>query len=438
MNPTFAFESGVLRISAPSADMRLQWRPNPIAEHRLPHGKWAAFRPEFRILAPESPVEATHGSAEQREALAAKGEAFQAFRTEIPPATVGVAEAFGCCQWALMLLAGECQAGLDLARSNPVLAYALANNEHLRSTPSVAAVFQAVRYCHRKQRQILKWLGFPESEAAVKVMKKVPPAIAHPSLIRLLRQAVAVPEILKRMGHLPVINRGIVFLLHNPALAALASPALLHEVAGAKNELDEAPTADLLLDIHRMAAEMRTTADLQPFGTRRQVRECYDRVFTLYHNAQRRLLLEAQQEVALRTMRQRERSQAAEEGMERMRLLAEGKREKARRRDQVPFAPPPIPGTKTIIPLLKGQDLKEEAEAQKNCLGTNLSYRNQVMDGAIYIYRVMAPERCTLAIARCAGNSWRIAELKGFRNSQVSPAARAHVIAWLSAHQVSL
>jgi len=112
MKPTFAFEKGVLQISTPGTDMRIRWQPTPLAEHRLPHGKWTPFRPEFRILAPESPTPALPDSPGDRQAAIAKQEAFRAFRSEIPPTINEVTESFGSCQWPLMLLAGECQAGL--------------------------------------------------------------------------------------------------------------------------------------------------------------------------------------------------------------------------------------------------------------------------------------------------------------------------------------
>lgn len=470
MKPTYSFDKGLLHIATPGTEMRLRWKPTPFAEHRLHRGRWMSFRPEFRILAPKSPTPALPDNPEDRKTALEKQEAFRAFRPEVPAAVAELAERFGSCQWPLMLLAAECPAGLDLARSNPVLAYALANNEHFRATPADAAAFQAVRYCHRKQRQILKWLGFPDSEAMVRVVRKIPATVAYPSLLRMLRSAVIDPDTLKRMGHLPVINRGIVFLLSDRTLRGLATPALLHEISTAENELDQAPIADLMMDIHLMATEIQATDKLRPFASRRRVRECYDQLYTVHDDAlehirledermeqvriaraeERRRIQRVQEEQRKKAARVRatQRQQAQQAQQERDRLQAEEwerqerrraveRMEKARRLRFAPFPPPPIPGTKEIVPLTCSHALMDEGRAQQNCLGNNDEYADRVRNGTLYIYRVLAPQRATLAIAR-SGGSWRVSELKCRRNYLASGSTWDHIHAWLSAHQISL
>jgi hypothetical protein len=256
------------------------------------------------------------------------------------------------------------------------------------------------------------------------------------------------------MGHLPVINRGIIYLLSNTGTSPLASSGLLHEIASSPDEVEEAPTADLLMDIHRMTTEMQTLGELRPFTSRRQVRECYDRVYVQYPERKEQLRLEAERLAIARAIqidlarplleeagRTARRGFARRAAANRVEHAGGGQRDSRKREpssSSPPFPPPPISGTETIIPLTSTQALWEEGRRQRNCLRSNLSYVDKVLNGTLYIYRVLDPERCTLAISRKYRNSWGISELKGLSNWSVKTATREHIKAWLSANQVSL
>lgn len=436
--PTFSFSDGMLQISTIPSDMRLKWNPSPVGEERRHNGRWEAFRPEFRLLAPEVANPDDGADEDDQRFLAAKRDAFVAFRAEIPVDMAAAVEAFTSHQWALLMLLHGSKSGMDLVRSNPVLAYAVANNEHFRPTPLDAATYQAVRYSHKKQRVIVGWLGFPATEAMVRIIRRVPAKCASPGLLRTLRSVASDPDAVKLLGHVGTVNRGVIWLLSSPGQARLVTPALLREVSESSEEMDEAPTADLLMDSIRMAGEMKTTVVVRPLSSRRRVRECYDRITAAYRDAAVRQRLEAEQ------LEERQR-QAAEAYRERLRQAAEQNRRylaNAEREEKMlesaPFPPPPIPGTKYIIPLTTRAALSVEGHEQSNCVGGHSDYVRGILKGWTYLYAVMRPQRHTLSIVKHGPNCWRIGELKRARNWSATPETRAFVEAWLNARQVSL
>jgi hypothetical protein len=411
-----------------AAGIRLQWAPQPLAEQRLAHGRWEVFVPEFRILAATTPTPAA--SDGQSELLRLKQEAFGAFRGSLPPDLAGAVERFKSHQWALLVLAHEAQSGSDLLRSNPVLAFALANNAFLQNRPMAAAAFQAVRYSHRKQREILKWLGFPATDAMVRLLHKIPREITHPGLLRKLRQAVALPDGIKGFSHLPALNAGVIYLACYPAMSALVTPKLIQEVAGTEDEQDAAPTADALQEIVILAKEMNILATVRPFSACRKVYEAHERMIV-----EHRTFMDQQAERAAEAARQV--VAAHQRAVRRARIEAAAVR--AREEAAVgTFPPPPTPGTDTIIPLTSFAALKEESKLQGNCVGRTTRYAACVVQGTHYIYRVLAPAHHTLCIGRRGHSLWVIEEFKGHRNARAQETARKMVQAWLYSHQVSL
>ena len=423
INLTYGFDAGVLHIGTPQGEMRLQWVPEPDAQHRLPHGRWQAFSPEFRIVAPP-PAEITDARGA---ALDAKHAAFRAFRESLPETWATAVKPFQSHQWALMRLIHDSTAGMDLVKANPQLAYALANNDIIRLTPTHAAAFQAVRYSHRKQRDILGWLGLPATEAMVRLIRKIPPSIAHPTLFRKLRAEGVSVEILKQCAHFRVINTGLIYLAGHPQLAALTTSGLLHEVAEAEDETNDAPTATMLNDIVVLSRAMERTDMLRPYTTRRRIEAAVEHLNADYGDPVERERIRAQ----------RERAGAARE-----RTVAEERwareQERTKRLKTQPFPDPPIPGTPDILPLTCLADLREESEAQQNCIGKGFAYAEKIAAGRLYAYRVLAPARLTLAIQKRGENCWGISDIKGYRNAEPAPKVVSAVQQWLESHQASL
>jgi len=295
----------------------------------------------------------------------------------------------------------------DLAESNAVLFWCLANNDQFRRPYGLASpAVYAQHHVLKKQREILEWLGFPASESVVKVMRKIIPEAITTLDARLLRQAVWEPLAARFLAHLRAINSGVLGLVCNLKLLPFVTPQLLAEVAQADAEKIRQPTADLLIDAMYLMVLSQFRLAVPHFPSMDSVREFHKQV-----------------------MAESRRKSAAGK----RRSLARAKQKRVRKPQVLP--PPPIPGTQDIIPLTTKEDLRAEGKEQNNCVG---SYARKVRGGTIYIYKVLNPERATLAITVGSDGFWRRAELQCTGNQPVSCLTETKVDEWLATHSLSV
>jgi len=421
---SFSYCDGELRVVAPLATYRLRWLPEAKAEELLvAPDRWKACWPDFRLLKPAADSDDEDSDSGDNASRAA---AFSAFRAEILPAVVSAVERFSSHQWPMLEMLAKQPLSIDLATSNPALAFALANNNAFRRTRIDAAGFQAAAYSLRKQRWILEWLGFPGTAAMVKLFKRIPPQAVSPSLLRRLRNAVeASPGIIDMLAHIRPLNEAVLGLAVNMQLRDLISPELLLEVAQTDYDEGEMTPGDIVLSGMATLNEIQSLRRLtSPFTSLAQV-----------HRFQQKVDAEYQQYLVA----QEAARQAAQEALERQQEQQRVRRASARKaRAQAvarSFPPPPIPGTVTIIPLASRGELQEEGWQQSNCVAT---YATRVLSGDCYIYRVTAPERATLSIVYRADGCWRRSELKGHRNRAVRAETIRVVDAWLRKYRVSV
>ena len=429
--PVFSFSNGILRVDIPLAKMRLQWRPKPQAEElAIGRRQWAPFFPEFRLLRPPQAADRKPGyvlelpvDESATEVAEQKAMAYAAFRAEIEPEIVRIVEPFGSRQWSLMTLMHDEPWAMDLAVGNPVLAYALANSNEFRRSPPAAAAIQARWYCHRKQRELLEWLGFPASEAVAKVIRKIPPESASPSILRRLNNALkADKRVLEYLSHLPVVNIAVLELVTIPKYLDLITPKLLMEVAGKPGE---ASIGDMINGGMVILEQIVSPRKIKPLESVKQAcrfREMADAEYQAHLHRQE--------------MARQEAKRLAEQERHRQRMVFQEKeRERNRQLALRPYPSPPVPGTKDIIPLTSAAQLEDEGWAQGNCVAT---YLWRVLAGSTYIYQVMAPERATLAIVRGADGCWFRAELNGDGNRKVKATTRQMVDMWLEGVRLSV
>jgi len=90
--------------------------------------------------------------------------------------------------------------------------------------------------------------------------------------------------------------------------------------------------------------------------------------------------------------------------------------------------PPPLPGTDSIQPIDSVSELLLEGRTMHHCAG---SYIDDVRNGTCYIYRVMEPERATLAIWPGTSVPWVLGELRSYCNSRPGMDVRRQVQEWL-------
>jgi hypothetical protein len=334
---------------------------------------WEKFTPCFRLLRPRNapadrgPVDelGPEGVASKRvDPALEKLSAFTNFRYSIPPGVVSATEGFGSRQMALLRVCVKREQAADLLKQNPALGFSLAH--HLRFRPSESEPVElAARVSKMKQREIARWLGFPESQAWVNILAKIPAAVVSLESVLALRQGAKRPEVEKPLCHLQSINAGAVALVLNERVSHLVTPNLLQEVASTPEEKEIAHTARRIENILDLREQMGTEEDAGAFRSREQVRR-----------------------VELETV---------EDHLRYLKRIS-GYKE---------FGEPPLMNT---------AHLEEEGRMQHNCVG---GHGPLIEGGDCYVYRVTSPERATLSIEKCPDGCWRIQELLLARNEPV-------------------
>jgi hypothetical protein len=393
----FKEDSGKLyRFAAKSIEVMVAW-PNPKAWRKTKEQPfWIRFRPEIKI--PSYNVE----DAIQRHAspLEENGQLLLSFLrvqyypqkmqlrwySTIPPDIRQLLAPYQSRQWHLLsFLARGGTGAAELVAMNPALAFALASNWVFHK-PDVQQPLRAARALVKKrQRDALAWLGFPGTEAARKVLAKIIPESVSISCLLYLRDAMADNTMFKAMSHLPRLNTGVLRMVTDPQLFPFTTPALLEEIALYRKENLRSESAYLLSDSKRMYEQLYPNATCFPVIRRRKALQGF-------HD----MLVDEMAHADIDT--------------------------------RVVFPPPPIEGTDTIIPITNAEDLVTEGRMQHHCIA---SYINQVAwHKKLYVYRVLKPERATLAVVR-KHDAWHIHDLKLACNAKPSGETYHVVMRWL-------
>lgn len=346
-------------------------------------------------------------------------------------------------QWPMLEFAQNHKPFRDILQSNPVLAYVMACNDEFRNTTPDFAARRAIGYSERKQREIVALLGFPATESTVKLFRLLLPEAVNPPTLRLLRRALPFTgKLAKIIAHADKINAGVLAFLIYPVLRDRLTSRLLREIAATPEEMASAKTADLVLDTLRMGEGIRQWKGLPELTSRARAKEVHDCTL-LEHLADQERLRREREERAAR-QRELERQEEARRrrilheryilAREEARIARERLTERLKSSKLLPgevFPDPPIPGTSTIVPILSVPDLTIEGIEQQNCAASRAS---EIRRGRQYIYRVLSPQRATLAMTR-GKRGWALTELKLKANAPASKQTFAAVQQWLEEHQ---
>lgn len=352
---------------------------------------WTACLPERPWLGHLAPPEESSALSHAPTGVPAwdpGGQAIQRFFEGFPRSVCTLVAPFADRHWHLLRwLARAGPAAEDLCASNPALAYMVASSwefgtAHERRVRQPAPVMLA----YRKQRSILGWLGFPPAEAVRHIVRKIAPPVVSVQQLVALRPALYQPETVKKLCHVPRINPDILQLASEQGIRWV-TPRVLDEICRAGDDR-ETTTARMLADTLRMWRQVRRGEQPPLFHSLKRIRELHD---------------ELAQEFA--------RWRPEEEG------------------HGADLPAPPFAGTKTIVPITSKWMLRQEGRVQHNCVA---SYVSQVARGRVAIYRVLEPERATLSLVRSRGR-WRLQQLKGPCNANVTPATREAVRQWFEA-----
>lgn len=413
--PTDVFEQGQLCLFRDSTEMRLTAWPVPRAVRR--HGRegpWEPFLPDFRVVHPYRPRKPRGARRENGDQLAfdffdqtiqprpaepltpaqQRRRAFDQFRFSLPRPVAKVAEPFRTHQWPLLVLLRYDEAAIELAESNPALAFSLA-----QKLGADREMIETLRCSNLRQRDLLAVLGLPSSPRAVNLFRKISPASVNGdnwhSMLTVIRREL--DEQKSPLYHLPSINSGVVEILLDPDASRAATHTLLEEVSRDLAENHRGRIVHIITSTLQMQDELRVKRHSTQFPNIRKLKETHAEVTEQYRRRIQQLI-------------------------------------DANRHDTDIFRNPPLPGIAgKIEPLTSTEALVNEGEEQGNCVA---SYAVRVRQGNTFIYRVLHPERATLSIVRPSTfGDWKIGELEARYNTDVSPETEDYVEAWLDRHR---
>ncbi len=277
-------------------------------------------------------------------------------------------------QWALLrFISRSGEAGAELCQSNLALAY-IAATHWLPERPS-----ELVR---KRQRSLLGCVQRGATRSMVRVLRRVEDEAIDEALLANLFRWMNDEDALGRLAHSPRIG---------PALRHLPRP-------GGPEWMEPRAVREALVtldrdDILALARAERTVralerADLSPGRRLRSLSDLPDFEAGL---------------------------------LERLRFVRPGE-------SRLTFPTPPNGGIAGAIePIGSLGALYEEAESMAHCAAT---YAERALDGELVFYRVLEPQRATLAIAP-NGRGWRVFDLKCRANRLPASGTVAAVGRWL-------
>ncbi len=315
----------------------------------------------------------------------------------IPTRVRQLVAAFAERHGSLLRWAAGGPACIDLLATNPALAALAAECRVLGGPTRVrdVAALQACVEAGASQRALLARLDLPATESARRLLTKVRPESLGFDALCGLPRVLGDAAVTGRLRHLPEVTRAVTRIAADPSVMPLASDGLLRSLVDdeRRQRLAGAPSPDehARCTGMRLATVARWRRELgreEPLAIGSQ---------PALHRALRALLTHL---VAV--------NQPGEER---------------------PLPPPPFPGTEAVVPLTTTFDLVGEGLRMRHCAG---SMAGAVAAGEVFLYRVLAPERATLAIEQ-GDAGWRVRDLRGRWNQDVAASTWDAIEAWLRA-----
>ncbi len=302
--------------------------------------------------------------------------------------------------WNIFAFFARCGDAADVMRCSPAIGFMLANLPVFRK--GVKRRWEQARRLARKQRrEILGFLGWPDSEAMAKILSRIPlKSCCKKPLLQLRALVRRRPEIIKPLSHMKELNTLSLDVICTRKLREKAGWRFISELAVIKNFEEDFGMRRMFGETIRMEEMLHL-----PSGPVRSV------------------------EHLLR------RHDRAVEQMNKVELAA------AERKSWFPEPPVPVPPPTPdfeIFPLDTPVKLCQEGIEQHNCVYV---YCDDVArcNGDIYIYSVTRPERATLKIEKMDGRrGYFISEIKGPCNKEVAGSTVDAVRRWLYAFHESL
>lgn len=312
------------------------------------------------------------------------------FLKSIPEEVLAAVVPYSSRHWHLLNLIARCPGALDLVRATPALAFALASLWAFRKPAPRQPLRAARALLHKRQPEIAAWLGFPSDRSTMRVLRKLSPAEC--SIPNLLHLRDLLPFHPKPLRHIRILGTASLHIMARAAGRYALSDTYLCEL-GASPQPDWLETEHgLIRDVLWMRETLGETGSFA-IHSHAHLQRLHDRFVERVGRIDLKLL------------------------------------------DPDPLPEPPFPGVATndlhLEPLTTPVAMIIEGRAQSNCVG---AYAKRIRRGGLYVYRVLAPERATLAITRNRNGTWLISELKATENAEVMDTTRLCVESWLGQH----
>jgi hypothetical protein len=389
--------------------------PNPAAWRKLEGGPWKHFRPkndlpifgrtldQSAVLHLQTGGGPAVGDPLPRWAVIQR-ECWEKASEPVPPPIQERVIRFHHRRFHVLSLLARVPGAMEL--DNDLLLFLLASSWVFKKAPVQRPLRSARAIIRHRRREQLAWLDWPGEEWAVAVTTRVrTDAIRIRSALflrSLLKRAQEDARLRKLLLHTATFNRVNLRIATDQRLVPLATPALLSEVG----ELPD----DEWYRIFRLFDDTRRLGELvgrPPISCRslEELRNRHDRFLGLLPGARRNDFRLPENQVW--------------EGI-----------------DELEFPPPPFPGVPGVIEHLDtGKALREWGETQRNCLATRAE---DATGGGHFYYRILSPEPASLCIGPGVEKArWRILELRGTANGDVSPQTFRLVAEWLYGTQSS-
>jgi hypothetical protein len=158
----------------------------------------------------------------------------------IPPQVLRQVRRYSVRRWHMLCLFARCPASLDLSKTNPALAFMLANSWVFHKPKPTKPMRTARRLLKKRYIDILRYIGFPATQLSLDVLSRIPSSSL--SVIGLLRLRSA----LKRVYDNPFtsqllaksvrVNVGVINTLSNHWINWHVSSNLLSEIGADKKQ----------------------------------------------------------------------------------------------------------------------------------------------------------------------------------------------------------
>jgi len=296
--------------------------------------------------------------------------------------------------WTMCAFFARCSEAAEIMRESPAIGYMLANLPVFRK--DVRERWRTARRLLRKpRREILGYLGWPNTEAVAKILSKLTPGSCLKDKLLILRAVInRNSELIKPLTHIRRISSAILEIICHRRCLTQAGWRLVNEM----DPDDLCPNWEAFYEFNdTLRMEQLLGLPASPINSIDHLKKRHIR--------------------AIKVLNKCDISKSGEKS---------------------DFPPPPVlipPGSEEleIYPIDDPVKLCKEGMEQGNCAS---AYCEEVVrrHGNIYFYSIWKPERATLRIEKAPGNnsSYCIGEIKATYNRPASGKTVDAVNRWLS------